>query len=204
MDRLRLLNRTLQVGLIAVLAFGVLARNVSVVVNALAGFGVTLVPAVLARDRDLLLDPRFTLVVSVAVFLHSIGMVGLYDRIWWWDHLTHTFSATIVAVIAYTVVWAVDVHREDIHLPPPFTGLFVLTFVVAMGVLWEVAEFLAREVAIFLGQEPVLVLYGLDDSMLDLLFNLLGAVTVTVFATTRLRRWGEQLAAWLDRQLEAN
>ncbi|WP_440988421.1 hypothetical protein [Haloarchaeobius baliensis] len=204
MDRLRLLNRALQAGLIAVLAFGLLVRNVSVVVNALAGFGVTLVPAVLARDRDLLLDPRFTLVVSIAVFLHSIGMVGLYDRVWWWDHLTHTFSATIVAVIAYTVVWAVDVHREDIHLPPPFTGLFVLSFVLAMGVLWEVAEFLAREAAIRLGQEPVLILYGLDDSMFDLLFNLLGAVAVTLFATTRLRHWGEELAAWLDRRLEAS
>ncbi|WP_257299198.1 hypothetical protein [Haloarchaeobius sp. FL176] len=204
MDRLRLLNRTLQVGLVGILAFGILARNVSVVVNALAGFGVTLVPAVLARDRELLLDPRFTLVVSAAVFLHSIGMVGLYDRVWWWDHLTHTFSATVVAVVAYTVVWAVDVHRDDIHLPPPFTGLFVLAFVLAMGVLWEAAEFLARVVAIALGQQPVLILYGLEDSMFDLLFDLLGGIVVMVFATTRLRHWGEDLADWVDRRLEAS
>ena len=29
-------------------------------------------------------------------------------------------------------------------------------------------------------------------------------VAVTVFATTRLRHWGEELAAWLDRRLEAS
>lgn len=204
MDRLRLLNRTLQVGLVGVLAFGVLTRNISVVVNATVGLGVTLVPAVLARDWDLMLDPRFTLVVTLAIFLHSIGMIGLYDRIWWWDHLTHTFSGTVVTVTAYTVVWAIDVHREDIYLPPPFLSIFVLAFVLAMGVLWEVSEFLAREVAILLGQKPVLILYGLDDSMYDLVFDLVGAVAVTVLATTRLRRWGEELARWLERQLEAS
>ncbi|WP_435348065.1 hypothetical protein [Haloarchaeobius sp. HRN-SO-5] len=204
MDRLRSLNRALQVGLLGILALGVLTRNVSVVVNATAGFGVTLLPAVLARDRQLLLDPRFTLVVTVAVFLHSVGMVGLYDRVWWWDHLTHTLSATVVSIIAYTVVWAVDVYDDDLYLPPPVTTVFVLTFVLAVGVLWEVSEFVAREVAIMLGQEPVLVLYGLEDSMLDLVFDMVGAIAVTVLATTRLRRWGEELADWLDRRLEAS
>jgi hypothetical protein len=204
MDRLRLLNRTLQAGLLGILVVGVITRNVSVVVNAVAGFGVTLLPAMLARDRQLLLDSRFTLVVTVAVFLHSVGMVGLYDRVWWWDHLTHTFSATVVSVIAYTVVWAVDVYDDDLYLPPPFTTVFVLALVLGMGVLWEVAEFVAREAAIALGQQPVLILYGLEDSMFDLVFDLVGAVAVTALATTRLRRWGEELAGWLDRRFEAS
>lgn len=204
MNRLRLLNRALQGCLLGVLAFGLFARNVSVVVNAVAGFAVTLVPAVLERDWELQLNPRFTVLVTVSVLLHSVGMIGLYDRVWWWDHMTHSISATVVAIVAYTVVRAIDVHHDGIRLPPPFLTLFVLAFVLAVGVLWEAAEFVAREVAIVLSQEPVLVLYGLDDTMFDLVFNLVAAVVVTVLATSRLRRWGDQLAAWFDRRLEAN
>jgi hypothetical protein len=51
-------------------------------------------------------------------------------------------------------------------------------FTFAVGVLWELVELVAREVATYLDVEPVLVHYGWRDTGLDLVFDVLGAVAV--------------------------
>ncbi|WP_267641234.1 hypothetical protein [Haloarchaeobius amylolyticus] len=195
-----LLTRTAQVGLVGVFVVGMTIRNVSVVLNALLALGVTFLPAVLERDLRIELDPRFSVYLGFAVFLHAVGMFQFYDEVWWWDHLTHTLSASIVAVVGYATVWAIDSHSDRLYLPRPFVMVFVLAFTLAMGVFWEVLEFVGRELAIALDLDPVLVLYGLDDTMLDLVFNLAGALVVTLFGTDAVREQGEELAAWLDRR----
>ncbi|WP_439027890.1 hypothetical protein [Haloarchaeobius sp. DT45] len=195
-----LFTRTTQVGLVGIFVLGMTIRNVSVVLNALFAIGVTLLPAVLERDFRIELDPRFTVYLGVAVFLHAVGMFQFYDEVWWWDHLTHTLSASIVAVVAYATVWAIDAHSDRLYLPEPFVMVFVLAFTLAMGVFWEVMEFIARELAIALDLDPVLILYGLDDTMLDLVFDLAGALVVTLFGTGAVREQGEELAAWLERR----
>jgi hypothetical protein len=53
----------------------------------------------------------------------------------------------------------------------------------ALGVTWEILEFLARELARLFGVQAVLVQYGLSDTLVDLLFNTAGAVLVALFGT---------------------
>jgi hypothetical protein len=50
--------------------------------------------------------------------------------------------------------------------------------VLGLGVLWEVVEYLAHGLSRRIGIEPVLVSYGRLDTVLDLLFDLLGALVV--------------------------
>ncbi|WP_435319845.1 hypothetical protein [Haloarchaeobius sp. TZWSO28] len=195
-----LFTRTTQACLVGVFVLGMTLRNVSVVLNALFALGVTFLPAVLERDFRIELDPRFTVYLGVAVLLHAVGMFQFYDEVWWWDHLTHTLSASIVAVVAYATVWAIDAHSDRLYFPETFVTVFVLAFTLAMGVFWEVLEFAARETAVALDLDPVLILYGVDDTMLDLVFDLAGALVVTVFGTGAVREQGEELAAWLERR----
>lgn len=184
--RQRRLSRLLQVAIAVVLAVGVWERNVAVVVNAGLALASTFIPAALARDRGRAPPPGVTLWITGALFLHTVGMVGLYERLWWWDHLTHALSATIVAGVGYVTARALDDHSTAVTFPSEFLVVYVVIFTMAAGVLWEVLEFGARAVAIAIDARPVLILYGLEDTLLDLVFDAVGATVLALFGTPRL------------------
>ena len=176
----RLVHRSLQATVLGVLVVGVGLGNVSVVVNAGLALAVMGLPAVLARDFGVQLAPRLTAWIGGAVTIHALGMVVLYEQVWWWDHLTHLVSATLVAGIGYAVTRSLDEHSDAVSFPRPFLAVYVLLFTLAAGVAWELAEMVGREAARTLGMEPILVVYGLEDTMLDLVFDFAGGVVVAV------------------------
>jgi len=176
-----------------ILGFGIATRNLSVIINAVVALAVTYLPALLERDWDVRLSPELTFVVTLAVSLHTLGMVGLYEEVWWYDHLTHTLSAMLVAAVGYAATRAIDLHSEEVSFPPRFLSLFLLLFTLALGVFWEVLEFAARQAAATLGIEAVLVQYGLEDTILDLVFDTVGAILVALFGTERLTELTETL-----------
>jgi hypothetical protein len=196
----RQMSRLLQVAIGGILLAGAVVRNLSVVVNAAFALAATFLPAVLARDLDLHLDSWLVLVLTVALFCHSLGMLGLYDGVWWYDHATHTLSAMLVAGVGYTTVRALDRHSDAVHVPPRFLTVFVVLFTLAAGVLWEVLEFGARELAEALGFDPVLVQYGLEDSLVDLVFDTLGALVVALFGSAWVESLVDRVTQWLERR----
>lgn len=196
----RLVSRLLQTAIAVVLVVGLATRNLSVVVNAALSLAVTFLPALLARDLDLHLDSWLVLTLTLALFLHSLGMLGLYDGVWWYDHATHTLSAMLVAGVGYATVRALDRHADAVHFPPRFLAVFIVLFTLAAGVLWEVLEFAAREVAEALALDPVLVQYGLGDTLVDLVFDTVGALVVALFGTHRFESLADRVVEWLDRR----
>ena len=186
------LTRGLQVAMVGLFAVGLVTRNAGVAVNAAAAFGVSLLPATLERDYDIPLNAGLTLWITTAVFLHALGAVvvpvagvNVYSFVPWWDHLTHTLSSSIVAAVGYTTARAFDEHSEMVRLPPQFTFAFILVVTLAFGVFWEVIEFAIGEIAALTGG-AVLTQYGLRDTMLDLVFDTVGAVVVAVWGTAHL------------------
>ena len=109
------LVRYLQFAIASVAFVGLVTRNVGVLINGSFALGVTFLPGVLKRDYRLSLSPTLTLWITVAVFLHAIGMLGLYDEVWWWDHLTHLLSATLVAGVGYATARAFDEHSDAVY-----------------------------------------------------------------------------------------
>jgi hypothetical protein len=196
----RQISRLLQGAIAGVLLAGLVTRNLSVVVNAALSLGVTFLPALLARDLDLHLEPWLVLALTLALFLHSLGMLGLYDGVWWYDHATHTLSAMLVAGVGYTTVRALDRHSDAVHVPPRFLTVFVVLFTLAAGVLWEVLEFGARELAEALGFDPILIQYGLEDSLVDLVFDTLGALVVALFGSAWFESLVDRVTEWLERR----
>lgn len=183
----------MQVLLVGLVFVGLERGNAGIVVNAAVGLGVTYLPAVLERDYHIPMDPALTLWITVAVFLHAFGTAGLpgattnlYRSIWWWDHLTHTLSSTIVAAAGYATARAFELHSDGVSLPDRFVFVFILLFVLAFGVFWEVIEFGVTVVASLSGTSSVLVQYGLGDTMLDLLFDTLGGIIVAIWGTAHL------------------
>lgn len=203
----RMVSRTLQGAIAVIFLFGVWSRNPSVVVNGALALAVTFFPAVLERDYRISASPWLVAFITCAVFLHALGMVGLYDGLWWFDHLTHTLSASIVAGVGYAAVRAIDQYSDTVRLTPRFTFVLVLTVTLALGVLWEVLEFSLRVVARSLGMAPVLVQYGLADTLADLVFDLVGALVAALFGTDVYgevaETFTERLEAYREQRFEA-
>lgn len=199
------LARAMEIALLLMIGVGIERGSTGIVVNAGVGFAVTQLVPLLERNYNVPMDPALTLWITSAVFLHAVGTVGVpgselnfYRTVWWYDHLTHALSASVVAGVGYAAVRALDAHSAAVHFPRRFTFVFVLLFVLAFGVFWEVIEFAIGLFAAATGSDAVLTQYGLDDSMRDLLFNTLGAVVAATWGTAHLNDVSGALAALLD------
>jgi hypothetical protein len=204
--RQRQASYALELMLVGILAIGIERGSTTVIVNALVGLLATQIPPLVERNYDVPMDPALTLWITSAVFLHALGVLGLpgsernlYGTVWWWDHVTHALSSSVVAAVGYATARALDVRSDEIHLPPKFMFVYILAFVLAFGVLWEVIEFGLGEAARLLGNRALLVQHGLGDTMLDLVFDTIGAVIVAVWGTAHLTG----IAGYIAEALEA-
>ena len=212
-DRLRISERQqawaswlMETALVGFLFVGIYTGEVGVAVNSAVGLAVTQVPALLEREADFSMDPALVLWITAAVFLHALGTLGLpgtqsfYQSVPWWDHLTHALSSSIVAGAGYAFARAVDEHGESVSFPPAFLFAFLLLVVLAFGVLWEVIEYGIGAGATLLGTGSVLTQYGLEDTMLDLVFDAVGGVVVAVWGTAYLVGVVDELRAVFERR----
>lgn len=185
--------RLMQLSLFGFLFVGIYEMRVGVVVNAVLGILITELPAVLERDYDIPMDAGLTLWITAAVFLHALGTVGLphtdafYGNVGWWDHMTHAVSSSLVAGAGYATARAFDKHQRDLHFPPAFMFALLLCITLAFGVFWEVIEFAISGVAALIGSgESALTIYGVQDTMLDLVYDTIGGVIVATWGTVYL------------------
>ncbi len=75
---------------------------------------------------------------------------------------------------------------------------FTIVFVLAMGVVWELLEFAVDQGALLLGMEPILAQHGIDDTIVDMVFNTLGAIIVATWGTVYLTEVSETFADLLE------
>ena len=203
--RERQITWAMEVVLVGIFLLGLQQGSATIVVNALVALGVAQLPPLLERDFDIPLDPALSIWLTAAAFFHALGVIvppgggsqTIYGSIGWWDHFTHTLSASVVAGAGYATVRALDAHSDEIVLPGPFVFVFILLFVMAFGVAWEVLEFGLGLGARLVGNRTLLTQYGLEDSMMDLLFDLFGAVLVATWGTAYLADLSGRIEALL-------
>jgi len=169
-------------GTFGTLVIGVLSRNLQAVVNAVASLAVAALPtltefAIAVRGgADVAFDPALSAWIAAAGFLHMLGMLGWYDTVSWWDHVTHTVSAALLAALVYASVLSTAVLGSQVT--DAYAALFTVLFTLGAGVFWEFVELAAREISEYVDRPPVLEYYGLRDTVLDMVFNGVGAVAV--------------------------
>lgn len=186
--------------LLGIVLFGALTSRYSVVINASGALLVTVLPALIRREVGLRIDPGIVLWLTAAVVLHAVGILGPYRNVGWWDYLTHAFSASILAGIAYAVVRSIDRHSDRIHLPEPFLTAFLFLFVVALAVFWELLEFAATLASEALGTESPLIIFGVSDIITDLAFSAIGGLLVVLWGRGHFRTLAAKLGYVLTRR----
>lgn len=175
-----------QGGIVLVLLEALRRRDVAAAVNGLVAFAVALVPAMVeffgtsALGWNVTLGPELPLWLAVAGLLHSIGMLGPYDSVWWWDSLTHTVSAALVTALAYAGLLVVTADAELTGSLPGIAPVLAVLLTMVAGTFWELLELVARDLGEWFDIEPVLVHYGWRDTALDLGFDLVGALVVVL------------------------
>lgn len=181
--RKRLLVRVLQLTLAGLLVYGLATFQFGMAMNGGVALGMTLLPALLRREFDYSMDVRLVLWITVAVFLHSVGSLGPYRWFSWYDNVTHTVSATLIAGFGYAFFRTLERHYDGLDVPSEFRAVFILVFVLAAAVVWEIMEFASGGIASLTGAEAPLVVYGIDDIVTDMIFNTVGAVLVAIWGT---------------------
>mgnify|MGYP006876394582 CR=1 FL=1 len=107
-------------------------------------------------------------------------------------------SASLVGGVAYTAARALEEHSGAIHFPSRFLFTYLLVFVLAFGVLWELLEFYISLASGVIAGEAILTQYGLNDSVLDLVYDTVGGLLVALFGTAHLTGTVDQLTDRLD------
>lgn len=164
-------------GILAILVVALHRRDFASAVNAIGSAVVAVVPLLLAALAPLAFDTTVAvghalpLWLAVAGLLHSFGMLGPYDSIWWWDVLTHAVTAALVAALVYAGLLVVGTS-------PLAAAVVTVLGTLLAGVFWELLELVARDVGRRFDVEPVLVVYGRRDTAGDLLVNVAGALVV--------------------------
>lgn len=108
------------------------------------------------------------------------------------------FRVGLVDVVLASAVVVVEEHVDGVSLTPTFTFVCLLLFTMAFGVVWELLEFAIGEAARLFGTAAVLTQFGLDDTVLDLMYDTAGGLVVALFGTAYLTGLSEQLATRLD------
>lgn len=133
--------------------------------------GVSLLPAILQRNYRIMLPWLLELLLVLQLHLHTFWGVWLrfYDSHWFWDKLLHLKGTMLVSLVGFLAAYAVHLSGK-VRLTGPILGLFTVVFGNALGAWWEIAEFLVDKTLKKNTQ------YGLDNTMIDLINNLLGSL----------------------------
>ncbi|HEY9655943.1 MAG TPA: hypothetical protein V6C50_10665 [Crinalium sp.] len=133
-------------------------------------------------SRDDRLPTLFDFLFVLAALLNAGGWVwGLFYPPGPYDEITHAFT-----IFAFTLAFSFLVYRPLLAVFRQHRLLYLLTiasFGIAIGALWEVAEWSAGKI---LGIE---VIESLDDTITDLVMDSLGAAFAAVTSLWTLQEW---------------
>ncbi|MBD2258041.1 hypothetical protein [Pseudanabaena sp. FACHB-2040] len=149
--------------------------------NALA-LGLFWVASLIFVIRDDKLPPLFDLLFVLAALANAGGWV------WGWFYLPGPYDELVHAFTTFAIALALSflVYQSMLPVFRQHTLLYLLTitsFGIAIGALWEVAEWSAGKV---LSTE---VIESLDDTIVDLIMDSLGAGLAAILSLGALQEW---------------
>jgi hypothetical protein len=132
--------------------------------------------------RDDRLPTLFDFLFVLAALLNAGGWVwGLFYPPGPYDEITHAFT-----IFAFTLAFSFLVYQSMLPVFRQHKLLYLITiasFGIAIGALWEVAEWLA---GLILATE---VIESLDDTITDLIMDSLGAIFAAITSLLALQEW---------------
>ncbi|MDD3621050.1 MAG: hypothetical protein PHQ81_01425 [Methanofollis sp.] len=147
------------------------------------GFFLTTVPHIVSRRTDICMPWEVNLLIALSLYLHVAGHISEYYDLFapYYDKIAHFVSSITVSVLGFAMVLIVD-RYSGLRLTRPMIVFFIVIFTMALGAFWEIYEF------VFDNLFGTQLQHGLEDTMYDLIFDLVGAVIIAVVGNFYLRR----------------
>lgn len=115
-----------------------------------------------------------------SIFLGQFG--GLYDRFHWYDAFLHFISALAFGLVGFLLLFVFYVHNK-LKLPKSLILFFTFFFCLGVGALWEIIEY---GIDYALGTN--MQVNSLDDTMIDLILDGLGAAVAVTFCSVYMSK----------------
>ena len=174
----RLLTLVIQVVLLAGVVVFVTRHDWTNAVLTTVVIVLTMIPQFLKRFR-VDVPPEFQLVTAVFVFCAIFlgTSLGFYGRFLWWDTALHTVSGCLLGIVGFIAVFLINGtdHRPE-GMRVSLIAIFGFMFAVTLGVFWEIYEFIADNLSP--GLDMQVVATGPNDTMVDMIVNLIGAAVI--------------------------
>lgn len=180
---LRTLSHVLQAALVVLTGYVLYRGQVGPLVNVGLPLVIAAFPLYVRYRYSEPLNAVLSLWIVAAAFLHAAGSLWFYGMYPWYDQFAHAVSGAMIAGVGYALVVTIDRQHGNVVVPPNLRFVFVLVFALAVGVLWEVAEFALMRIAGATGGESLLAQRGLRGVVLDLVFDAIGALGVALWGT---------------------
>jgi len=138
----------------------------------------TFLPSIVERRYKLDLPSEIEILVLLFVYgsLYLGELYAFYEKFWWWDLFLHAYSGIMIGIAGFALVYVLNKEKKlTFNLSPLFIAMFSFSFSVALGVMWEIFEFVMDSVFDF-----NMLKSGLVDTMWDLIVDTSGALLVAL------------------------
>lgn len=190
-----------QLLLISMLPYVIYKGNYIYAAGAILAILFAYVPAMVKRNFNLQLPWFLETAITLALFLHISGLAfGWYLKFRFYDVVLHAYGTMIIALLGFMFVYMLY-YLGKIKLSIRTMAIFTFLFAMAVGGLWEIAEFSIDHA---LGTNAQMG--SLQDTMGDLIFDGVGGILVAFFGMWYVRKTPEKrinkhLAGMLNRKV---
>ena len=153
----------------------------------LAALGLTTLLATLAKHAEVTSPIAIDVVLlGLLVLDMTLGtMAGLYLSWPWYDKILHFGSSTVIGLLGFLAIYIAHVTGR-IRFHRWLDGLAILLVTLGLGAIWEIGEY-AVDTAFGRATQGAPGLAALDDTMIDLMLDAMGAVVAAILGPLYMR-----------------
>lgn len=121
-----------------------LSHSIFVIIQATALLILSLIPTFIEKRFKLEIPDFMESIFLVFIIAAQLAgeILSFYVHVSWWDDMLHAFSGFFIAMISFSFLNTASKDPNNrIKLNPLFIAIFVFSFAMALGVLWEFFEF---------------------------------------------------------------
>ncbi len=159
----------------------ILDRNITITTWAIVTFAVTFLHDYFEQNQNIhipdILETIIIIFIYASIFLSA--RFNLYDEVFWWDVVLHTASGLILGFIGFLAIYKIN-GKYSMNISPLLVAVFAFTFAVTMDVIFgtDMQSWNLPANTIELGRSFQGI--GLRDTMSDLIFDSIGALSIAV------------------------
>ena len=128
----------------------------------------------------------FTTFIILAVLFGTL--MGVYDKIRWWDTMLHGVSGLLLVFVALMVLAMMKNKNKSLNYSVGLVISYAFFFAMTAGIIWELLEYSADTFLGMNAQRSKGVEYGVLDTMQDIVANTVGAAITCLGLYIYLRK----------------